>query len=286
MSLGSHEPKRLVIASSLAGLIGVADLISSRGASAEPLDLSGYVETFVEEFKAFDISAYGPGTRWIAHTPWNGDFGDATFGNPGPFGPFSITDKGLRISATKTPDGKWYSGLICSMDRDGPGQQGFAQKFGYFEMRAKLPDGAGTWPAFWLVGIDKSVASSEIDILEYYGHDPRYFHAVQHIWVNGKDQYAKDKMMEVQPHLLTNNYNTFGVLISPDQIRFYLNRNEFWEAPTPAEYKQPMYILTNLALGGGWPIKDLKSPAVMDIEYIRVFQSRSLLEQGGGGAKP
>ena len=261
-------------------------VFSAHPAAAERLDLSGYVETFTEEFKTLDLSAWGPGTRWIAHTPWHGDFGDATFIDPVPFGPFSLTPDGLRITATKRPDGRWVSGLICSMDRDGPGQKGFAQKYGYFEMRAKLPEGPGTWPAFWLIGVDKAKSSAEIDVVEFYGHDPRFFHAVEHIWVDGKDRYGRDRMMEVTPHLLSADYNTFGVRITPDTTTFFLNRESFWVTPTPPEYKQPMYVLANLALGGGWPVKDLHSPAFMDISAIRVFQSKAALQSDPTHAGP
>lgn len=260
-------------------------MIAAGPTRAEHLDLSGYVQTFGDEFRTLDISAWGPGTRWIAHTPWHGDFGDAVFSDPGPDGPFTATPDGLRITAARTSDGRWVSGLICSMDRDGPGQRGFAQKYGYFEMTARLPEGKGTWPAFWLIGTDKRTSSAEIDVVEFYGHDPRYFHAVQHIWVGGKDRYARDKMQEVKPHLLSDRDNSFGVRITPDTTTFFLNRESFWATPTPPEYRQPMYLLANLALGGGWPV-DLAAPVHLDIAAIRVFQSKALAAPEGDHAGP
>jgi len=54
------------------------------------LDLTPYHVTFADEFDQLDVSAWGPHTRWIAHTPWNGDFGDAAFSNPAPEFPFTI----------------------------------------------------------------------------------------------------------------------------------------------------------------------------------------------------
>jgi beta-glucanase (GH16 family) len=64
------------------------------------------------------------------------------------------------------------------------------------------------------------------------------------------------------------------VLITPAVTRFYLNRREFWSTPTPPEYHQPMYVLANLAIGGGWPVAGLPSPQVMQIAYIKVFQKK------------
>jgi beta-glucanase (GH16 family) len=265
----------------------LAALLAAPGtpARAEHLDLSGYVQTFADEFKTLDISAWGPGTRWIAHTPWHGDFGDAVFGDPAPEGPFSTTPEGLRITAARTSDGRWVSGLISSMDREGPDQQGFAQRYGYFEMTARLPEGKGTWPAFWLIGADKRASTAEIDVIEFYGHDPSTFHSVQHIWVAGKDRYARGHITEVTPHLLADRPNSFGVRITPETVTFFLNRESFWSTPTAPEYRQPMYMLANLALGSGWPV-DLPGPVHMDIASIRVFQSKTLMAPGNDHAGP
>ena len=245
------------------------------------LDLAGYELTFDDEFSKPDVVDHGPfsqhmpGMRWIAHTPWNGDFGEAQFADPGPGGPFSFGPNGLTITAIKQDNGRWRSGLICSVDRDGAGQQGFSQKFGYFEMRAKLPDGPGTWPAFWLVGVDKSNGSAELDVLEYYGKFPAGFHTTLHFWkkVGGT---GEEHIVEVPEHSLTRDFHNYGVLIEADRMRFFLDRVQYLELPTPVEFKQPMYMLANLALGGGWPIDELKSPAVLQIAYIKAYREKSI----------
>jgi beta-glucanase (GH16 family) len=145
--------------------------------------------------------------------------------------------------------------------------------YGYFEMKAKLPDGDGVWPAFWLIGVDKSHSASEIDVLEYYGKFPSYYHVTTHIWKKSGGT-AINSLIKVQPNQLTKQYNTFGVSIEPDVTTFYLNRRPVHSEPTPAEYRQPFYVLANLALGGGWPISRLRSEQHMDIEYITAFQKK------------
>lgn len=256
-----------------AGLLWVAAAV---GAGAEPLDLSHFVVTFEDTFKYLDVSAHGPGTRWTAHTPWNGDFGDAAFADPGPLGPFAAGPDGLTITARKGEDGRWRSGLLCSVDKDGPGQTGFSQQYGYFEIRTQLPQGPGVWPAFWLIGKNKDRYSVEIDVFEYYGAFPKGFQTIQHIWENGKDRLNLQHITDIEPGYFTSKFNTFGVLITPERTSFYLNREEFWNTPTQPEYHQPMYVLVNLALGGGWPIADLVSPAVMKVDYVRVWRDRRL----------
>ena len=140
----------------VAGILILVPMFCSN-AEKKTIDLSNYTLSLDERFSTLNVSSYGPVTRWIAHTPWNGDFGDAVFTNPGPQGPFTVTSNGLNITAYQDAKGQWHSGLLCSKSAKGVGAAGFAQTYGYFEMRAKLPSGPGVWPAFWLVGAGNSV---------------------------------------------------------------------------------------------------------------------------------
>jgi hypothetical protein len=271
----SRNRRRIFVLGLILAVTAAPGIAAAAAAPPETLDLTGYAMTFNETFDKMDVSANGPnapGTNWIAHTPWNGDFGNDVFDNPGPAGPFVMGKNGLSIVAHKDASGLWHSGLLSSMDRDGPGQHGFAQRYGYFEMKAILPTGPGTWPAFWLIGVDKKTTSSEIDVVEYYGESDVYFHSVEHLWKNGADIMPRDHMQRVTPDLLSRQFNTYGVLIEPDTTSFYFNRNLIWSTPTPPEYRQPMYLLVNLAIGGGWPYDDLQSPQIMNVQYIRAYQ--------------
>ena len=57
----------------------------------------------------------------------------------------SVSSGMLHISAAARPgDGLPYtSGTITTRGK-------FSQQYGYFEMRARVPQGQGLWPAFWL----------------------------------------------------------------------------------------------------------------------------------------
>lgn len=46
--------------------------------------------------------------------------------------------------------------------------------YGFFDIRARLPCGRGTWPAFWMLGPDSIPwpDNGEIDIMEQVGKDP------------------------------------------------------------------------------------------------------------------
>lgn len=233
--------------------------------------------TFSEEFdEKLDVSAWGPGTKWIAHTPWNGDFGDAKFINPKPGFPFVVKRGILRIEARKSHDGVWRSGLLSSVGRD---WKGFAQKYGYFEIRAKLPAGLGVWPAFWLVGIDRKYGkhTAEIDVFEHYGHMPDRFSSGVVVWNRGGKKGNHDKShtrTAVPKGSLSADFHTYGVRIDHDWVRIYLDRKEVWRAPTRPEHRQPMFILFNLGLGPGWPIDKTPNPSFMYVDYVRAWQFR------------
>jgi len=235
-----------------------------------PLDLNGFQLVFDEEFDTLDVSAWGPGTRWIAHTPWNGDFGLASFGNPGPGSPFSTRDGILQITATRDEHNKWRSGLLSSHDRAG---NGFSQKYGYFEIRAKLPPGDGLWSAFWLMGVDSSEATAEIDIIEHYGDVPHRFTSTVHVFHKTDRDKSKTvyNLNSIPKDLLYSQFNLIGALVEEDWIRFYLNRKEIWRTPTPPLHRQERFILLNLALDPNQSIERTPSPSIMHVDYVKVW---------------
>ena len=239
------------------------------------LNLADYTLTFDEDFKApLNISAWGPGTRWIAHTPYGGDFGDAGFGDPEKDSPFRVVDGILRIEAKKVGDKKWRSGLICSVDPKG---QGFSQQYGYFEMRAKLPKGLGTWPAFWLMGIPqlvqpkdrKTIPQIEIDVVEQYGVGPNILHTTLHTWGPGDQHWAEGDTTVVTG--MTDDFHTYGVSVEPDTIVFYFDGREIRRDPTPKDARVPLYLMVDLALGGGWPTDKTPDPSVMLVDHVRAY---------------
>jgi len=265
--------RRWLAMSWLSVLVGLSQISDAR-ADGDTIDPSRMKLTFDESFKTLDVSPWGPGTRWIAHTPWNGDFGDARFDNPGPNGPFTITSDGLQITARQDAHGKWHSGLLSAMDRAGPAQSGFHQEYGYFEMCAKFPSGSGVWPAFWLGGVEKPYGAPEFDVVEAYGKFNYAFRVTVHFWGKFHNSFAFGHVVKVPPGLLSSQFNTYGVLITPTVTTVYFNRKSVWTFPTIPEFQTPMYPLVDLALGGGWPITGLQSPQVMDVRYIRVYQIR------------
>jgi glycosyltransferase involved in cell wall biosynthesis len=261
----------LVLAGVLAGIGFAAEAARTAGPDINPCRLR---PTFTENFDTLSVSPRGEnGGRWIAHTPWNGDFGDAAFTDPQPDFPFRVHDGILEIQARKGGDGKWQSGLLASAT---PSTAGFAQSYGYFEVRAELPPGPGVWPAFWLntnQPHDDKHPGVEIDVMEYYGQFADGYHSVVHVWdkVDPKQSREQDHVTTVPSGLLTSGFHTFGVDVEPDWITFYLDRRQTWRVATPRELHDPMMVLVNLALGSGWPIDHTPNPSIMKVDYVHVF---------------
>jgi Glycosyl hydrolases family 16 len=258
-----------------------AAIIASDSTQAMPPP--GYKLIFDEEFRGPLSVPPGTGwgatppTRWITHTPYGGDFGNAWFtgpSEPGTPSPFSVNKGILTITAYKDPNNKnhWRSGILSSVDTHG---DGFSVALGYFECRMKLPSGAGVWPAFWLAGtngVDKNrtTNAAEIDVLEEYGVDSTIAHQRVHVWKpKGGESFSIGNSSKLQG--MTTGFHVYGCLIAKDFIRFYFDGLQIWQTPAPPEALEPLYVMVDLALGGGWPIDQTPNPSFLDVEYIRAY---------------
>ena len=193
-------------------------------------------------------------------------------GTPAGLNPFRLENGCLIITAQPTPHellqtvGRPYvSGLIST-------DESFFQRYGYFEMRAQLPAGQGLWPAFWLYGTTEHY-QLELDVVEALGNNTtRIYQTVR--------PNPKRGTMRLTPIDLDFEYSTgvhdYGLLWTPEQIVFYVDRRPK-AAIDGAPYRDevPVYMMTNLAVGGSWggnPDSATRFPAEMRIEHIRAYQ--------------
>ena len=250
----------------------------SAQAAAPAGDPCALTPVLIEDFASDRVAAHAIGpARWTAHTPWNGDFGDARFADPGPGSPFTFGRDGLTIAASRDAEGRWTSGLIAAADASGAGE---GTRYGYFEARMRLPPGPGTWPAFWLAaqrpvrqGADADKKGAiEIDVIEYYGKFDAGYHSVVHGWyADTARTWSNDHVTSVAPGSLTAGFHDFGVDVSPQGLQFVLDGAVVWRQPTPVELDGPLYPIVNLALGSGWPIVDTPNPSRLSVKYVHVY---------------
>ncbi|WP_088279087.1 glycoside hydrolase family 16 protein [Ideonella sp. A 288] len=267
---GWHAPnRRQTLALVGSGLAGTATgSVAEEGLA--PLDLSGHRLSFSEDFdRPPEVSAWGP-SKWIAHTPWNGDFGAARFTDPGPGQAWATTDGLLRITARRgdaASGGRWTTGLLASSDRAGGG---FRQALGYFEARLRFPLARGVWPAFWLVATHPAGPRVEIDVVEFYGRQPQQFRCVAHLWPNGSGRpaWGQGNATAYGADTRPDDFNLYGAMVTADAITYYFNRRPVWRVAAPADMReQRLTVLVNLAIEPDIEPGEHR----MDVDHVRAW---------------
>ncbi len=271
------------------------------------IDTSALTLTFAEEFDAYP-SFYNPATGtgvWdpyfnhgtptgpkskLAHT--NNDeqqiYVDPTYAGSGstPLGinPFSVADGVMTITAQRAAAAdqaslwnyKYTSGLLTTADT-------FYQQYGYFEIKAAMPEGQGVWPAFWLLPEDQTYGL-ELDVTEQVnGMDTAF--ATAHYW-----QDAVRQKLSYGNHVWdASAFHSYGMLWTAQEIAWYIDGVEVISIPTPPDLNKPMYVLVNLALGGQWAggVSPDFTSAQMKIDYIHAYAvdagaTAATVNAGGG----
>ena len=261
------------------------------------IDTSQLRPTFDDEFNTLSLYSQG-GTWWTAlgsgnsintHTlTSHGEseiYVDPTFTGTGntPLGvnPFSISNGVLNISADVASPAvssqiwgyKYTSGILETKTT-------FAQQYGYFEARMKLPPGNGLWPAFWLVPSNLTT-KSEIDVMEQVGRDPSTVFQTSHTSTGGPN-------ISVPVHIDNpDQFHTYGVMWDQNWLVYYVDGVETSRRVTAPDQQLPMYMILNLAVGGYWPgypDATTQFPATMQVDYIHVFQLKGVGLTAGADA--
>ena len=162
-------------------------------------------------------------------------------------------------------------------------------KYGRFEIRAKLPNTQGIWPAFWMLPANINYgnwpASGEIDIMELIGREPGRVYGTLHYGNPHESQQGNYDLYDSKT--FADDFHVFTLEWEPNQFRWYVDGNLFrtinqWftSAPGrtfPAPFDQPFYLIINLAVGGHWPgSPDSLStfPQSLYVDYVRIYQEQ------------
>lgn len=156
--------------------------------------------------------------------------------------------------------------------------------YGYFEARLKLPQGKGTWPAFWMMPKNYKAwpDDGEIDIMEEVGYRPNWISSSIHC----KAYYHKvgtQKTAEKFIATAESDFHVYALEWTPTYIWGYIDGECFFKFANDMKgnkdtwpFNEPFYIKLNLAWGGDWGgaqgVDESKLPATYEIDYVRVFQ--------------
>jgi hypothetical protein len=162
------------------------------------------------------------------------------------------------------------------------------QRYGYFEARLKVPKGQGYWPAFWLLGANGTTGVNEIDIHEILGNDPSTAYMTVHWGQSYTTGHQSDGSQFTGPDF-SADFHTFGLEWDPDKIVWTIDGVERKTHTGDGVPQVDMYIILNLAIGGGWPGAPdgaTSFPGNYEIDYVRAYQrvADAGVDAGVGGA--
>lgn len=154
----------------------------------------------------------------------------------------------------------------------------FAQRYGIFEARIKLPRGRGLWPAFWMQGVNYSSVglprAGEIDIAEINNRE----HS------NVLTSFAHAPRLRYQNKTtlgqsLSASYHIFGIEWTRNGTTWLVDGKAYahLRAYPHSPFNQPFNMILNLAVGGGWPGSPDSTthfPAHMYVDWVRVYQHK------------
>ena len=183
-------------------------------------------------------------------------------------------------------------------------QYSFAQKYGYFEARMKIPAGQGFWPAFWLLPQPSPLPLTtpwpgasvfwppEIDIMENKGNATSTVYMTTFFSTYYPDPGSIDNnwawdglridTANTQGDAVdyAQGFHTYGVDWEPDKLVWYIDGSARYTTtqhiPPGSLSPGAMYVLANLAVGGafpGSPDGTTVFPNTLVIDYIRVYQN-------------
>lgn len=158
-------------------------------------------------------------------------------------------------------------------------------KYGRLEVKAKLPQGTGTWPAIWMLPtLDRPMKwpqDGEIDIMEHVGYNQGMVYGTIH---TGKFNHVigtqkSDSIYLKDAH---EQFHVYAIDWSEERIVWLVDDEEFFTLARNGEeydgwpFDQQFHLIVNLAVGGNWGgkhgVDDKIWPQMMEIDYVRVFQ--------------
>lgn len=163
--------------------------------------------------------------------------------------------------------------------------------YGRVQVKARVPEGRGTWPAIWMLPTDVLYGiwpnSGEIDIMEHVGYDPNVIHGTIHTaafnhMINTQLGFSTDIPTA------TSEFHLYEMIWEPGRIELFIDgerfaffgfnpelnlNNENYQA---WPFDQRFHLILNLAIGGDWGgvrgVDREAFPNQMEIEFVRVFQ--------------
>jgi beta-glucanase (GH16 family) len=159
----------------------------------------------------------------------------------------------------------------------------YAQTYGRFEARIKMPWGPGIWPAFWMLGNNIDQVSwpqcGEIDIMEYRGQQPNLVYGTLH-GPGYSGGASITKSFGFTNDRFDVDFHVFAVEWGADYVDFFVDDNLYQRlrpenVPGEWVFNQPFFLILNVAVGGnyvGFPTPQTPFPQTMVVDYVKIYK--------------
>ncbi len=159
--------------------------------------------------------------------------------------------------------------------------------YGYMEAAIWLPQGKGTWPAFWMMPDDFSrgwPGCGEIDIMEEVGYHANYTSSSIHC-MRYYHSIGTQKTHEQYTAGAESGYHVYALEWTADALMFYVDGKKHFTFSNDQAgnddtwpFNKDFYIILNLAWGGDWGgsqgVDANALPCTMKVDYVRVFKKK------------
>jgi beta-glucanase (GH16 family) len=290
-------PRRLVLGSFLAlPLIALSERVGSAGEITPPHAVSGgpthvmncdggppptgvpgnWRIALDDNFEGASLNS----SLWNTQYPWGEDNnGD---GSENCYLPSNVTLDGQGHLVLTAQRGEVQGTGSTGQSKSWPYSSGQVNTFGKFslthgvlEVRARVPAGLGTWPAFWSLPADGSWPP-EVDVMEVYGVEPGTVDMTYH-WGSEKNPKEADSETTLSgAEVFSSDFHVFGCAITKRAITWYLDGVEQWSFTNQNKIAQlvPLYLVCNLAIGGAGGDPDgTPMPVHYVVDYIRAWKA-------------
>jgi len=235
--------------------------------TAEDFDASQWELTFSDEFEGNTLDE----KKWNPVDPWGVVRNDELQGYVQ--NAFIVKDGILKIHCDDSAsfyDGakrNYRSGMMTTTGK-------FAQKYGRFEIRCKVPKGRGLWPAFWMLP-EPPAWPPEIDILEILCQETDTIYLTNH-WPDPANPGAsKSNTHSFKGPDFSADFHNFAVEWEKGEIRWLIDGIERHRSQTEVP-DLPMFLMVNLAVGGwaGKPDEKTVFPADFEVDYVKAWRRK------------
>lgn len=259
--------------------IGLSEIaVGSEGASISVTGKQGWMLTFNDEFNGSDLDP----VKWLLRYR----------NRRGLEANYTLEDGVLHLRIEKDRPGIYKGKTRVSSIQTGianppPGISNFAQQYGWFEIRARCPQGSGLHSAFWMSPViyeyrrmtqDKGTRKNEnepyeIDIFEQLGKTPYELHTTVHYGLDNEKNHRIEQKTNYLKADLTKGFHVYALEWNTDRLVWYVDGEEVFRSDKVPH--NPFYLYLGLYEGAGWTgavLPVMHYPKDFEIDYIRIYK--------------